>query len=200
MIFHFSMVEDQEDLWEMVSLFLPEYKFTFARDFDEGLRLARWGYFDLYIPDNWLPKGSGIGLCRQIREFDPYTPVLFYSAAGYERDIEEAMQSGAHAYLVKPVSRNDLGQVVTRLTSRGQKDSAAWRAEIAAVREEVAILREESVERIRSARERRQRAQERMMRIKAERAFLDAGGARGEFARRWPSVLTEEVGNHSDDG
>jgi hypothetical protein len=29
--------------------------------------------------------------------------------------------------------------------------------------------------------------------IKAERAFLDAGGAKGESARRWPSVLTPSV-------
>jgi CheY-like chemotaxis protein len=49
------MVEDHEDAWEMVALNLPEYKLTFARDFDEGLRLALRGYFDLYILDNWLP-------------------------------------------------------------------------------------------------------------------------------------------------
>src|SRR4029453_7318866 len=89
------MVEDHEDTWEMVSLQLPEYKLIFTRDFDEGLRLARRGYFDLYILDNWLPSGSGIGLCRLIREFDPHTPILFYSAAGYTRDIQEALHPGA---------------------------------------------------------------------------------------------------------
>jgi len=31
------------------------------------------------------------------------------------------------------------------------------------------------------------------MRLKAEKAFLEAGGTRGEFARRWPSVFTEEM-------
>jgi hypothetical protein len=43
------------------------------------------------------------------------------------------------------------------------------------------------------SREKRLRAEEKLMRLKAERAFLNAGGARGESARRWPSVLTEEV-------
>jgi two-component system OmpR family response regulator len=90
-------VEDHEDNWEIVALKLSEYKFSFARDFDGGLRLARQGYFDLYIMDNWLPDGSGIGLCRAIREFDPHTPILFYSAAAYERDIQEALSSGAQA-------------------------------------------------------------------------------------------------------
>src|SRR5215831_16441688 len=109
-------VEDHEDSWEIVELTLAECKLTFARNFDDGLRLARQGYFDLYIyiMDNWLPDGSGIGLCRAIREFYPYTPILFYSAAAYERDIQEALRSGAQAYLVKPVVPNDLEQAVAQ--------------------------------------------------------------------------------------
>src|SRR5215475_6585709 len=75
--------EDNEEAWEIVELALPECKLTFARNFEDGLRLAWQGYFDLYILDNWLPGGSGIDLCRAIREFDPYTPILFYSACAY---------------------------------------------------------------------------------------------------------------------
>jgi DNA-binding response OmpR family regulator len=191
------MVEDQEDAWEIATLKLPEYQITFARDFDEGLRLTRRRYFDLYILDNWLPDGSGIGLCRLIREFDPYTPILFYSAAAYERDIQEALRSGAQAYLIKPVQPDDLEQAVAKLTSPiGGRDSEAWRAEIAAIREELAIQGAENLKRIENAKERRLRAEEKLMRLKAEKAFLAAGGTRGEFARRWPSVLTEEVRNH----
>jgi DNA-binding response OmpR family regulator len=195
------MVEDQEDDWGIVALKLSKYKLTFAHDFDEGLRLARLGYFDLYILDNWLPSGSGIGLCRLIREFDPYTPILFYSAAAYERDIQEALRSGAQVYLVKPVEPDDLEQVVTKLTSHvGRRDSEAWRAEIAAVREELAIQYMENAKRFKNARERRLRAEEKLMRLKAEKAFLTAGGTRGEFARRWPSVLVDEVRSRREGG
>jgi DNA-binding response OmpR family regulator len=114
---HILFVEDREDAWDIVAFGLPEFKLTFARSFDDGLRLARRRYFDLYILDNWLPDGSGIGLTRAIREFDPHTPILFYSAAGYAQDIEEALRSGAQAYLVKPVKPEDLEQAVGRLTS-----------------------------------------------------------------------------------
>jgi DNA-binding response OmpR family regulator len=187
-------VEDHEEAWEIMELTLEECKLTFARNFDNGLRLARQGYFDLYILDNWLPDGSGIGLCRAIREFDPYTPILFYSAAAYGHDIEEALRSGAQAYLVKPAKFDDLEQAVTKLTSPVSRgDSEACRAEIAAVREELAIQHMENDKLKESAREKRLRAREKLMRLKAERAFLDAGGTRGEFARRWPSVLTEDV-------
>jgi len=192
-------VEDTEDMWQLVSLTLAECRFVYARDFNEGLRLARRGYFDLYILDNWLPGGSGIWLCRAIREFDPYTPILFYSAAAYECDIEEALRSGAQAYLVKPVKSDDLKQAVVKLTSPvSRRDSEACRAEIAVVREELAIQHMENAKLKESARDKRLRAEEKLMRLKAEKAFLDAGGTRGEFARRWPSVLTEEVRGRRD--
>jgi DNA-binding response OmpR family regulator len=195
------MVEAHEDAWEMVRFTLTEYKLTLARDFESGLRLANYGYFDLYILDNWLPDGSGIGLCRHIRKFDPHTPILFYSAAAYEHDIQEALRSGAQAYLVKPVQPNDLEQAVARLTSPEEgRDFKAWQAEMAAVREELAIRYNEQKGRMERAKELYHRAEEKLMRLKAEKAFLEAGGARGEFARRWPSVFVEIMrGQHTSD-
>jgi DNA-binding response OmpR family regulator len=113
---HILLVEDHEDDWELMAFKLREYKLTFARGFEEGLRLARWQLFDLFILDNWLPDGSGVGLCRLIRKFDPRTPILFYSGASYDRDIVEALRSGAQAYLVKPVELDDLERAVAGLT------------------------------------------------------------------------------------
>jgi DNA-binding response OmpR family regulator len=108
-------VEDHKETREIAAFNLEEYTLIFACDFDEGLRLARCGYFDLYILDNWLPDKSGVELCRAIREFDPDTPILFYSAAAYARDIEEALRARAQAYLVKPFIPDELRQTVGRL-------------------------------------------------------------------------------------
>ena len=188
------MVEDEEYARELAAIILAEHTLICARNFDEGSRFAYHRYFDLYILDNWLHCGSGIGLCRAIRDFDPYTPILFYSAAADERDIQEALRSGAQGYLVKPVKTNDLEEAVAKLTSPiDRRDFEAWQAEMAAVREEMAIRYKEQLERIDSGKENIHRAEEKLMRIKAMKAFLIAGGTRGEFARRWPSVLTEEV-------
>ena len=134
------LVEDEKDDWELVAFTLAEYKLTCARDFDEGLLAARRGYFDLYILDNWLPDGSGIGLCRAVREFDPHTPILFCSAAACERDTENALREGALDYLIKPVIPAELMQAVSRLISAaGETVFEARRAEVAAIREELAI-------------------------------------------------------------
>src|SRR5262245_24981427 len=66
-------------------------------------------------------------------------------------------------------------------------------AELAAAREELAIRRTETAERLEKAKQKLLRAEEKVLRDKAQLAFLAAGGARGDFAREWLSVFTEEV-------
>jgi DNA-binding response OmpR family regulator len=187
-------VDDDEDNWEIVALNLAECVVVCAGDFNEGLRLARLGYFDLYLLDNCLPDGTGIELCRAIRKFDPYTPVLFYLAAAYACDIKKASHAGAQSYLVKPVIPDELKSTVAGLISATSKSVFnARRAEIATIREELAIQRAENAEQMEREGEKRLRSKEKVLRDKAQTAFIAAGGTRGEFARRWPSVFTEEV-------
>ena len=73
-----------------------------APTFDKARQRIRNERFDLYLLDNWLPGGTGIDLCREIRERDATTPIIFYSGAAYESDQQEAREAGAQAYLIKP--------------------------------------------------------------------------------------------------
>ena len=188
------LVEDEEDAREIAAFSLEEYTLICARDFGEGLRLARQRYFDIYIIDNWLPGGDGVELCRLIRRFDPHTPILFYSACAYSRDLQAAFSGGAQAYLTKPVSSEDLMRAVTQLTSVAPETAfEARRAEFDAILEELAIRQADNVERVEKAKEKSLRAKEKALRLKAERVFLAAGGARGDFAREWPPVFLREV-------
>jgi DNA-binding response OmpR family regulator len=153
------LVDDEVYARELTACILEEYTLIWARGFDEGFRFAHLRYFDLYILDNWLPDGNGAELCRLIREFDPYTPILFCSAAAYTRDIREAMRAGAQEYLVKPVFPDELRQAVARLLSVArEKVFEARKAEIAAVREELAIRQRENAERMEKAKQKRLRA------------------------------------------
>jgi DNA-binding response OmpR family regulator len=187
-------VEDDKDNWEMLALNLKEHSLICASDFVEGLRLARLGYFDLYILDNWLPGGFGVELCQRIRMFDPHTPILFYSACAYPRDLQAAFIAGAQAYLIKPISSDELTQVVARLTSVPRETAfEARRAESAAILEELANRQAENAEQVEKAKEKSLRAKEKALRLKAEMSFLAAGGTRGGFAREWLSVFLEEV-------
>jgi DNA-binding response OmpR family regulator len=188
------LVDDDKDAREIVAFTLTEHTLICACDFNQGLLAARRGYFDLYILDNWLPDGSGVELCRNIREFDPHTPILFNSAAAYARDIREAIRAGAQSYLVKPALPDELRLAVAQLIS-GARETAfeARQAEIAAIREELAIRQMVIAKRLEVAKQKRLRAEEKALRNKAWIAFIAAGGTRGDFAREWPSVFLKEV-------
>lgn len=116
-------IEDHADTRELVTLLLAQksYEVITGSTIESGVALAGAGEFDLYLLDSWLPDGSGLELCRQIRQFDKTTPILFYSAAAYATDSEMALRSGAQAYLVKPSQPSELCELVTDLIESSGK-------------------------------------------------------------------------------
>ena len=110
-------VEDHEDTVELVTLVLTRnnYNVVAAGNYDDALVLAGTRPFDLYLIDNWVIGGSGIELCKKLRKLDPVTPILFYSAAAYESDREEAFAAGADGYIIKPAFNCQLLREVSRL-------------------------------------------------------------------------------------
>ena len=109
-------VDDEEDTCSMITslLGLINCEAVSAQTFDEARQRIAEEHFDLYLLDNWLPGGSGIKLCREIREQDAKTPIIFYSGAAYDSDQQEAMEAGAQAYLIKPVDIAKLMETVRR--------------------------------------------------------------------------------------
>ena len=113
-------VDDHDDTCEMIVVCLPQFEIVTAGSMAEGLRLAQSHRFDLYLLDNWLHDGTGIELCRQIRQFDLRTPVIFYSAAANEGEIQHALSAGAQAYVVKPESIETLERIILQaITAAG---------------------------------------------------------------------------------
>lgn len=110
-------IEDHDDTRELVTLVLEQksIEVVTGSTIRSGIALAESQHFDLYLLDSWLPDGSGLDLCRQIREFDKITPILFYSAAAYEIDKHQAINSGAQAYLIKPSHPSELCSLVDSL-------------------------------------------------------------------------------------
>lgn len=114
---HILYIEDHEDTRELVTFVLKQRDFevTTGNTIESGVKLAYENNFDLYLLDSWLPDGSGLDLCKKIREFDGSTPILFYSAAAYEGDKELALKCGAQGYLTKPSQNSELCDLVSTL-------------------------------------------------------------------------------------
>jgi len=106
------LVDDCLDTCDLLSTAFPHLSFTLAHSFEDGLKLARFEQFDLFLLDNWLRDGSGVELCREIRKNDAGTPVLFLSAAASQSDHNEAMAAGASLYLDKPVDLDRLRSIL----------------------------------------------------------------------------------------
>jgi DNA-binding response OmpR family regulator len=118
-------VDDHEDTCDLVKVVLTRSgcAVSVASCASEALTLASGEGFDLYILDNRLPDSTGVGLLMSLREFDPHTPVLFYSGDGLEDDRRKALDAGAVAYLIKPTDPRELADTVSRLIREADKSS-----------------------------------------------------------------------------
>ena len=97
-------MEDNEDIGFLLYTALRREGFDAVTAYTVGDALALAGRdgFDLYVLDAVLAEGSGLDLCRALRELHPAAQVVFYSAAAFDADREAALRAGACAYVAKP--------------------------------------------------------------------------------------------------
>lgn len=129
-----AMLEDDPDQSELIRLWLEDAEHSviehaYGSDF---LRSVRRDSFDLYLLDWLLPDVSGLDVLRKLRdEMQDKTPVLVATVKNEERDIVNALESGADDYLVKPVRRRELiarAEAICRRTGGGGPDSDTYSA------------------------------------------------------------------------
>ena len=85
----------------------------------EFLRMVSRESFDLLILDWMLPESSGIEVLKKVREsIDWPIPILFVTIKDSERDIIEALETGADDYMIKPISKGELGARINALIRR----------------------------------------------------------------------------------
>ena len=121
-------VDDDEDACEMLSLLLKSHRIdaTCVRSAAEAWLKIKAERFDLYLLDAWLPHLDGFEFCRQIREFDSNTPILFYSGAAYDADKQKGIAAGANAYVTKP-DVEGLIETMVDLIAKAKADDVAAR-------------------------------------------------------------------------
>ena len=111
-------IEDDPDTCEFLAILLNEFRFEFTHTVKNALPKLETEKHDLYILDNWLPDGSGIELCRTIRDRFPMTPIVFTSGSTTQSEIVEALDAGADKYLLKPCEPDALREIVKDLIYR----------------------------------------------------------------------------------
>src|SRR5687767_7991749 len=84
---------------------------------EEGVKLAREAEPDFIIMDLNMPGLDGIQATRRIMEERP-TPVIILTAYSDDKSVDDALEAGACAYLVKPVASEQLIPAVKAAIAR----------------------------------------------------------------------------------
>jgi DNA-binding response OmpR family regulator len=155
----------------------------------EARMLARRHCYDVYILTGGGPGSTGLSLCAWLHRIDPRTPILFCSSNGNAQYQQLAVAAGALRYQLKPIDPKLLRSTLGLLLRLAELESKrAMTAEQLAIHDELLLLSRNAQAHAAAAREKAQQALAHMLRIKAYRAFRDAGGNRANFERMWPIV------------
>ena len=109
------IVDDSEDHFELMKFVFADLRceVVSAKSVSEAEVLVNNESFSVVLMDISLHDGSGIDLCRKLRESNPLLPIIFNSGYSQQRIIDEAIDAGANAYLLKPTDFDELIAIVS---------------------------------------------------------------------------------------
>jgi DNA-binding response OmpR family regulator len=106
------VVEDDDAVrFSMTALLAQEgYLVLGAASAHDGLANLRQplSTIDVVVLDVHLPDASGIDLCARLRELYPNLPVIVCTGEATPDEVAQLLRLGAHRYLQKPVSADEL--------------------------------------------------------------------------------------------
>ncbi|WP_129628367.1 response regulator [Candidatus Oscillochloris fontis] len=110
------LAEDNADTSEILSHYLTHkgFRVITARHGLEAVRLANTQHPNLILMDVQMPQLDGLAATRLIRNMPGLhkVPIIALTALVMPGDRERCLEAGANAYLTKPVSLNQLLQII----------------------------------------------------------------------------------------
>lgn len=139
---HVLVVDDEAAIRYSVSKTLQRvgYNVREAASGEDALDVIRGHLFDVVLTDVRMPPGlDGVELVRRIKDMDPDAVVILMTAYPSLPTAVEALRLGAHDYLIKPSSSQDIRQSVARGVERS-RNLKRRRALLDAIRSSVSEL------------------------------------------------------------
>jgi DNA-binding response OmpR family regulator len=119
------IVEDEQDILQLVKLFLEKAGFRVATAMTglEGLRRVKDEKPDLVVLDLMLPEMDGLEVCKRLRAApeSAMLPIIMLTAKAEESDTIVGLELGADDYVTKPFSPKALVARVKALLRRLQR-------------------------------------------------------------------------------
>ena len=104
------VVDDEPSQRKMLkaNLSLDGYEVLEAEDGSNAIARVSDEFFDLILMDNRMTHVDGIEALKQIKQISPGIPVIIITAYASVETAVQALQSGAHDYLTKPLDIDEL--------------------------------------------------------------------------------------------
>ncbi len=122
------IVEDNPQNMRLIEMVLRARGYTLlkATDGEEALDMAMRERPDLIIMDIRLPKLSGLGVTRKLRQIPilSHIPIIALTAYAMKGDKEKFIEGGCDAYLSMPINTRELPGVIAQMLLPRQKDNA----------------------------------------------------------------------------
>lgn len=106
---------------------LENYQVTTAENGEVAIQHLENETFDLMLLDIKMPGKDGVEVMRQTVEIAPQTKVILLTAHGSMESAISAVRQGAHDYLLKPASPNEILSSVNRAISDQSETDRRWR-------------------------------------------------------------------------
>ncbi len=110
------VAEDDPQSRKLMELILEEsgYDFLLTRDGKEAVEKFSDYKPDIVLTDLFMPNMNGIQAFLSIRQIDANVPVLAFTGACSDEDIEEAEQLGFDEFIAKPIDQEKLLEILKK--------------------------------------------------------------------------------------
>ncbi len=108
------IVDDDEDMLETMKDCFQEkgYRIEIAKTGKDAITNARKHFFDVALIDIKLPDISGLDVLRTFRENHPKIMNIVITANATIQNAADAVNLGAHAYIMKPIDMEKLHNII----------------------------------------------------------------------------------------
>ena len=123
------VVDDEESVLRLCSACIrhalgDQYEVLEAQEGEEAIATAEREAPDLILLDVMMPGMNGFEVCRRLKASarTKNIPVVFLTALGEEKDVEEGLALGGDGYVVKPFNAVMLAAQISELLTAGSDE------------------------------------------------------------------------------
>ncbi|KXK22736.1 MAG: putative two-component response regulator receiver protein [Chloroflexi bacterium OLB15] len=120
------VAEDERDIRELINftLLFAGHTVTLAANGAEAVEKVTDANPELIMMDVRMPRMTGYEACKAIKEMEAYKniPVVFLTAKGQDEEVQNGIEVGATAYIIKPFSPDELTRKIGDILKKASAD------------------------------------------------------------------------------